>query len=102
MFRNIFNKFSSICEEFFKFCSIYKKIPIFKSILFYLLNIFYMKSRDQILLEEAYSLVLEKKRKKKSKKRTKDRSMEKGILGGYWGNDSVGDGGDGGEESRIY
>ena len=57
-----------------------------------------MKSRDQILLEEAYSLVLEKKRKKKSKKRTKDRSMERGILGGYWGygNDSVGDGGDGG------
>jgi len=60
---------------------------------------FIMKSKDQILLEEAYSLVLEKKRKKKSKKRLKDRRLEKGILGGYWGsgNDSS-DGGDGGGE----
>jgi hypothetical protein len=59
-----------------------------------------MKSKDQILLEEAYSLVLEKKRKKKSKKRLKDKGTPRGILGGYWGygNDSSGDGGDGGGE----
>ena len=59
-----------------------------------------MKSRDQILLEEAYSLVLEKKRKKKSKKRLKDRRLEKGILGGYWGhgNDSSDEGDSGGGE----
>ena len=57
-----------------------------------------MKSRDQILLEEAYQLILEKKRKKKSKKKTKNRSMERGIFGGYWGygNESAGDGGDSG------
>lgn len=57
-----------------------------------------MKSKDQQLLEEAYELVLEKKRKKKSKKKAKNRSMERGILGGYWGygNESAGDGGDGG------